>query len=144
MKQQASETASARMSAQQGELSGNKDHLPRRRKCLQDVPNEAATSKVYKESLQLNRKKNAKDWKKKLKTPTERWANGDFPDGPVLRNPPSNAGDTSLVPGQGTEIPHALGQLSQLGPQPRPNKTEMKQKGKAGKCVEETFLQKNT
>ena len=49
-----------------------------------------------------------------------------------------------MVPGQGTEIPHALGQLSQLGPQPRPNKTETKQKGKAGKCVEETFLQKNT
>ena len=89
-------------------------------------------------------KKTLKTEKKKLKTPTERWANGDFPDGPVLRYPPSNAGDTSLVPGQGTEIPHALGQLSQLGPQPRPNKTETKQKGKAGKCVEETFLQKNT
>lgn len=93
---------------------------------MQDVPNEAATSKVYKESLQLNRKKTLKIGKK-AKDPTKRWANGDFPDGPVLRNPPSNAEDTS----SGTdEIPHALGQLSQLRPQPRPNKTETKQKRK--------------
>ena len=36
----------------------------------------------------------------------------DFPGGPVVKNPPSNAGDTSSIPGQGTKIPHATGQLS--------------------------------
>ena len=37
---------------------------------------------------------------------------GDFPGGPVVKNPPSNAGDVGLIPGQGTKIPHAAGQLS--------------------------------
>ena len=32
----------------------------------------------------------------------------DFPGGPVVKNLPSNAGDTSLIPGQGTKIPHAV------------------------------------
>ena len=35
----------------------------------------------------------------------------DFLVGPVVKNPPSNAGDTGLIPGQGTKIPHAVGQL---------------------------------
>ena len=34
---------------------------------------------------------------------------GDFPGGPVVKDPPSNAGS---IPGQGTKIPHAAGQLS--------------------------------
>ena len=37
---------------------------------------------------------------------------GDFPSCPVVKNPPSNAGDTGLIPGWGTKIPHASGQLS--------------------------------
>ena len=37
---------------------------------------------------------------------------GDFPGGPVVRNPPYNAGDVGSIPGQGTKIPHAVGQLS--------------------------------
>ena len=37
---------------------------------------------------------------------------GDFPGGPVVRNPPSNAGDEGLIPGGGSKIPHAAGQLS--------------------------------
>ena len=37
---------------------------------------------------------------------------GDFPDGPVVTNLPVDAGDTSLIPGLGTKIPHALAQLS--------------------------------
>ena len=37
---------------------------------------------------------------------------GDFPGGPAVKNPPSNAGDMSSIPGQGTEIPRAAGQLS--------------------------------
>ena len=32
--------------------------------------------------------------------------------GPVVKNPPSNAGDTGSIPGRGTKIPHATGQLS--------------------------------
>ena len=36
----------------------------------------------------------------------------DSPGGPVVKNPPSNAGDSGLIPGQGTKIPHAVGQLS--------------------------------
>ena len=35
----------------------------------------------------------------------------DFPGGPVVKNLPSNAGDAGLIPGQGTKIPHAAGQL---------------------------------
>ena len=36
----------------------------------------------------------------------------DFPGGPVVKNPPSNAGDMGSIPGWGTKIPHAPGQLS--------------------------------
>ena len=36
----------------------------------------------------------------------------DFPGGPVVKNLPSNAGNRSSIPGQGTKIPHAMGQLS--------------------------------
>ena len=36
----------------------------------------------------------------------------DFPSGLVVENPPSNAGDAGSIPGQGTKIPHATGQLS--------------------------------
>ena len=36
----------------------------------------------------------------------------DFPGSPVVKNLPSNAGDTDSIPGQGTKIPHAVGQLS--------------------------------
>ena len=36
----------------------------------------------------------------------------DFPGGPVVKNPPSNAGDVGSIPGWGTKVPHATGQLS--------------------------------
>ena len=36
----------------------------------------------------------------------------DFPGGPVVKNPPCNAGDVGSIPGQGTKILHAVGQLS--------------------------------
>ena len=41
-------------------------------------------------------------WQKKSSTVT----NWDFTGGPVVGNPPSNAGDAGSIPGQGTEIPH--------------------------------------
>jgi len=37
---------------------------------------------------------------------------GGFPDGPVIKNLPSNARDTGSILGPGTKIPHATGQLS--------------------------------
>ena len=30
----------------------------------------------------------------------------------MVKNPPYNAGDEASIPGQGTKIPHAAGQLS--------------------------------
>ena len=36
----------------------------------------------------------------------------DFPGGPVVKNLPSNAGDAGSIPGWGTKIPYAVGQLS--------------------------------
>ena len=36
----------------------------------------------------------------------------DCPGGPVVKTLPFNARDEGLIPGQGTEIPHATGQLS--------------------------------
>ena len=36
----------------------------------------------------------------------------EFPDSSVVKNPPCNAGDTGLMPSQGTKIPHTAGQLS--------------------------------
>ena len=37
---------------------------------------------------------------------------GDFSDGPVVENLPSNAGDVGLILGQGTKISYARDQLS--------------------------------
>ena len=36
----------------------------------------------------------------------------DFPGSPVVKNMPSNVWDMSLIPGWGTKIPHATGQIS--------------------------------
>ena len=35
----------------------------------------------------------------------------DFPGGPGVANPPPSAGDRGLIPGVGTELPHAGGQV---------------------------------
>ena len=37
---------------------------------------------------------------------------GDFPGGPVVKNPSANTADVGAVPGRVTKIPLALGQLS--------------------------------
>ena len=34
---------------------------------------------------------------------------GDFPGGPVVKDPPSNAGDAGLIHSLGTKIPHGAG-----------------------------------
>ena len=36
----------------------------------------------------------------------------NIPGGPVIKNPPCNAGDVGSIPGQGTKIPYALKQLA--------------------------------
>ena len=36
----------------------------------------------------------------------------DFPGGPVVKNPPYNAGDAGLIPGPGNKFPQAAWQLS--------------------------------
>ena len=38
-------------------------------------------------------------------------AKWDVPGGPLVKNLSCNSGDTSSIPGQGTKIPHAAGQL---------------------------------
>ena len=40
----------------------------------------------------------------------------DFPGGPVVKNPPSKAGEAGSIPGQGTKIQNAAGQLSPRAP----------------------------
>ena len=47
-----------------------------------------------------------------LKLLLRRIFDGDFLDGPVVKNLPSKAEDTSLIPGQEAKISHATGQLS--------------------------------
>ena len=37
---------------------------------------------------------------------------GGSPSGPVVKNLSSNAGDVGSIPGRGTKIPHAMGQLN--------------------------------
>jgi len=36
----------------------------------------------------------------------------DFPGGPGITNPPPNVRDMGLIPGRGTKLPHATGELS--------------------------------
>ena len=37
---------------------------------------------------------------------------GDFPGGPVIKNPPSSAGEAGLIPGWGPKTRHVAQQLS--------------------------------
>ena len=43
---------------------------------------------------------------------TWNYTTGSFPGGPVVRNPPSRAGDKGSIAGRETGIPHAVQQLS--------------------------------
>ena len=47
---------------------------------------------------------------------------GDFPGGPVVKNPPSNEGDVGSIPGWGTKIPHTAEQLSLCALEPVPQR----------------------
>ena len=57
--------------------------------------------------------------KKKKKTQITNIRNlREFPGAPVVKNPPSNAGDPGSISGRGTKIPRATGQLSQCALEP--------------------------
>ena len=56
----------------------------------------------------------------------------DFPSGPLVKDLPSSAGDMGSIPGRGTKIPHAAGQLS-----PRATSTELACLNKRA-CVPQT------
>ena len=61
-----------------------------------------------------------------------------LPGGSVVKNPPSNAQDLGSIPGRGTKIPHAAGQLSTTpsptgAPEQRPI-TAKKEKNKKETC----------
>ena len=43
-----------------------------------------------------------------------------FPGGPVVKKPPSNAGDLGSIPGREIKIPHAAEQLSPHAPTKEP------------------------
>ena len=49
---------------------------------------------------------------KKNKVGKKKKKGRDFRGGPVVKSLPSNEGDTGLIPGWGTKIPYAKGQLS--------------------------------
>ena len=56
--------------------------------------------------------RNKKIWEKYMKlilslSVLKIWLNGDFPSGPVVNNPPCNAGNVGSIPGWGTNISHA-------------------------------------
>ena len=48
----------------------------------------------------------------------------DFPGGAVVKDSPCNAGDMGSIPGWGTKIPQALGQLNPCGVTTEPTTTE--------------------
>ena len=51
-------------------------------------------------------------WRTRVKHPS--WGCRSFPDGPEVKNPPSNAGDTGSIPAWGTKIIQDSGQLRSL------------------------------
>ena len=55
-------------------------------------------------------------WLSLLFLKRESWNSQDFPGGPVVKNLSWDAEEVGSIPGCGTKIPHAKGQLSLLGP----------------------------
>ena len=58
----------------------------------------------------------------------------DFPGGPVVKNPPSNAGDSGSIPGRGTKIPSPRATTTEL---PRPGAREQQLKRSLGATATE-------
>ena len=57
--------------------------------------------------IKAQSKQKQQEWKRKRKI--QEIFKGNFSGGPVVKNPPSNAGDVGLIPGWGTKIPCAMG-----------------------------------
>ena len=51
-------------------------------------------------------------FQKQTNKQTKKQPSRDLPGGSVFKNPPSKAGDVSLIPGGREKIPHTIGQLS--------------------------------
>ena len=66
--------------------------------------------RLQKSRAQQRRPNTAKNNNKRKKR--KRKYRRDFPGGPVVKNPPYNAGEAGSTPGQGTKILYAAGQLS--------------------------------
>ena len=57
--------------------------------------------------IKAQSKQKQQEWKRKRKI--QEIFKGNFSGGPVVKNPPSNAGDVGSIPGWGTKIPCAMG-----------------------------------
>ena len=57
--------------------------------------------------IKAQTKQKQQEWKRKRKI--QEIFKGNFSGGPVVKNPPSNAGDVGWIPGWGTKIPCAMG-----------------------------------
>ena len=74
-----------------------------------------------------------------LKGASQKGAPRDFPGGPVVKNPPSHAGNVGSIPGERTKIPYATGQLSPRATttEPVPSGAQEPQREKPVPCKEE-------
>ena len=64
---------------------------------------------------------------------------GDFPGGPAVKNPSANVRDEGSIPGQGTKIPHAMGQLNLCAKSPG-NQRKSQTKNHTQLASKETLL----
>ena len=60
----------------------------------------------------------------------------DFPGDSVIKNLSSNAGDMGSIPGQGTEIPHAMKQLCAATAEPVCSRTHASQMERPHNAIE--------
>ena len=65
----------------------------------------------------------------------------DFPGSPVVKNLPSNAGDSGSIPGLGTKIPHGAGQLSPWATTRELSQINIKNKNNWGRQISCCFNQ---
>ena len=71
-----------------------------------------ANTKLNKKKWNLKNDTNEHTYKTEIDSQTQKTNSWGFPGGPVVKNLPSDAGDRGSIPGQGTKIPRAAGQLS--------------------------------
>ena len=75
---------------------------PQRSRLLEFTPQGLPFPQVWAGLADLPlRKRTRKCWPVCLRLGYKRLASRDFPDGPVIKHPPANAGDTGSIPGPG-------------------------------------------